>query len=471
MEIVKVLSVFENRKIISETDNFSNYECILEAQIDLGFQIFSKEEYDNFNDPLKELGYEWTLTIEDASYTLSQNKFKILELEDNIDDARIQISVFKKGTHVVIFNEEKFFYFLKSQSLQQILESLGQYKDGVVFINKATLYRGSTSLIGLNAELSSLNEVEIEISSLCNFGNLSQYKFYPSQFDFHADIKGDYLLEVIKRIHFIFNLIYLYDASEINENKITLKISGHKTFSYSVDFQKVTVESNEEYSKIFKWVYSETAKIEDKLGLARNILTVYLKEGNVDINDKVFFSILSANNTYIKENILRYLEIRNKVHSQVEQIAEKVSKSVETFLSNFQKSIFVFISFYLTIFVLKIYTKPDVSSILTRETTYMGLGLLGLSLIFLLFSNWLVYLDLRRIESKYSDIKERSLDLLISDDVDKILDNDREFKSEKRFLRRRMWTYNALWIITIIVFLIILSLTSDHLNFCVNTLR
>src|SRR5690606_5604705 len=274
--------------------------------------------------------------------------------EENLTGTQIQISIFKKGKRIVIFDEEVFSQFLKSQNLQQILDSFKNYEEGLIFISKTTLNKKATSFIAINEELLSSDESDTVISSLCNFSNFSQYKFSPNNFEFENAKNGDYLIEIIRRIHFVFNLIYLFDYSEINGDSITLKITGHKTFIYELDFQNIDVTSNDEYSKIFKWVYSEKTKVEDKLGLSRNVLTIYLRENTIGIDEKIFFSILSANNTYIKENISRYIDVRTKVHTQVEQITEKVSKSVENFVGNFQKSIFVFISFYLTIFVLKI---------------------------------------------------------------------------------------------------------------------
>lgn len=462
MEITKIIEIFDDREVIFRTDNFSNYECLLEVNIKEGFKKFTQIKYDSFNTFLKKYGYNWTLTIEEASYSISQDKFQVLEIDEDLEATQVHLSIFKKGKYVVIFDEEKFFEFLKSQTFQQLLASFSQYKDGIIFINTSTLNKGATSIFALNSELITDND-EIPISSICHFGNFSDYKFSPNQFELNISKDGDYLLEAIKKIHLIFNLIYLFDFSEINGNNLTLKITGHKSFKYILDIKKVEVNSITEYSKIFKWVYSEPNKIEDKLGLARNILTVYLKDDSISIEDNVFFSILSANNTYIKKNISRYIDVRTRVHSQVELVTEKVNKSVESFLSNFQKSIFVFISFYLTIFVLKIYTKPDVSGLLNKETTYMGIALLGLSFIFLLFSNWLVYLDFRRINSKYSDIKNRALDLLVQDDVKKILGDDVEYNSEKKFLWTRVFIYNLIWIITLVVFFIVLVYTSNQI--------
>ena len=239
MELTKILNRLENSTIISKTDNFSYYECSLKTDLEANFEIFSQEEYNRFNTYLN--GYDWTLIIEDASYSISQNKFELLELEENLTGTQIQISIFKKGKRIVIFDEEVFSQFLKSQNLQQILDSFKNYEEGLIFISKTTLNKKATSFIAINEELLSSDESDTVISSLCNFSNFSQYKFSPNNFEFENAKNGDYLIEIIRRIHFVFNLIYLFDYSEINGDSITLKITGHKTFIYELDFQNIDV--------------------------------------------------------------------------------------------------------------------------------------------------------------------------------------------------------------------------------------
>ncbi len=173
----------------------------------------------------------------------------------------------------------------------------------------------------------------------------------------------------------------------------------------------------------------------------------------------------TLNGIYIKGNISKYIETRNKLNEQIEQISTKVNSSLETFYNNFQKSIFVFISFYLTIFVLKVYSKADPTSVINKEATVMALGLLFLSFLFLIFSIWILSLERKRINEKYKSIKDRSLDLLVQDDIDKILRNDEEFNKELKFLNKRKNLYIGIWISTLIVFLTVLFTTSDYINF------
>ena len=65
----ELLNFFPCKNIISETDNFSNYEIKFIASFDYdAVKAFSKSIYDDFNSSLNALGYEWSFEIEENNY-------------------------------------------------------------------------------------------------------------------------------------------------------------------------------------------------------------------------------------------------------------------------------------------------------------------------------------------------------------------------------------------------------------------
>jgi hypothetical protein len=163
--------------------------------------------------------------------------------------------------------------------------------------------------------------------------------------------------------------------------------------------------------------------------------------------------------------LTKYLDSRTKIYEQVEQVTSKINTSLDVFLGNFQKSVFVFISFYLTVFVVKIFNKSDVSTAISKEATFFGIGLLCLSVIFMLFSLFILNSDIKRIKEKYRLVKSRFEDILNKEDVNKILNDDTEFNTDIVFFKKRRFRFLVLWGITIIVLLCLLFFTSDYINF------
>lgn len=465
----QLLDLFTVKNITNNVDNFSNYELKFVTSADIQkLKELNKDLYDNFNSEVSYFGYEWSLEIEECNYFISQAQFNEIETDNITDneDITVNLIIFKKGIEVVIFDEKSFLENATNMDLESILKKFNsKFKEGIIFKNDKSEFRYSSNYIGYNQELKTSLGASIKLSNQCNFNNFSEFKFTPDNFDIEVIDPNDKLVKLLNKIFQAFILIYIFDTSEITKNEIKLKISGFKTIEYNLDFKGFKINSLNTYIDLFQWIYSEKNKIEDKIGITRNILSIYLKDENILIDYNTFNSILSANKTYIKGNISKYIETRNKIHEQIEQVSTKVNTSLEAFYNNFQKSIFVFISFYLTIFVLKIYTKTDITTVINKEATLMAIGLLLLSLLFLFFSNWILNLEKKRISVKYENVKNRALDLLLMDDIVKILNDDAEYKSELEFLEKRRCLYNNLWVITLIVFFIILFITSDYINF------
>jgi len=456
---------FEVRNNIRLIDNFISFEKEFLSEINLGSnKNFGLSHYERFNSKMIGYGYDWTFEIDELDYSINQESFAEIDFSDfeDGDEITVALKIFKKGNKVVVFDEDEFFKYLDSENLGSILEYFKNKIDGVIFCNLNSSIQKSNGFLGFNKEIRENKRTYFEISPQCNFNNYSDFKFVPEDFYLAENPANDNLLLLLEKLHFVFLIVYIFDNTEIKGNMFKTKLSGYKTYKNELNFESLDISSFSVYHKIYDWIYSEANKVEDKLGIARNILSMYLEQGNLNVDIDVFSSILSANNTYIKGNISKYLEIRNKVHSQLEQLSDRVNKALDTFYSNFQKSIFVFISFYLSIFVIRTYARIDVADIFSKQLTYMAIALLGLSLVFMLFSNWILNLEKKRIESKYADVKERAKDVLVEQDIDKLLKGDKEFNSEKDFLNTRRWLYIILWVITVVIFFTVLAYTSDY---------
>lgn len=460
-----LIQLFETNQIISHIDNFKQYEYIAYVAIKDDTKLLNRSLYDGVNNYFKSLGYDWSLEIDDNSYSISQNSFTELEFDDFTDTSNIKLTIriFKLGSNLLIFNRNVFFETLNKMSLKSILSTFQETAKPILITNNFTNVSQKTNIIGYNSDVDISENKEISIQ--CLFYNYSEFKFTPENFLFNNFECQDDFCILIQKLHFVFLLIFLFDVSEIREDKIFLKLKGHKTYEYELEFSALKTDSINEYKKIYEWVYSDKGKIEDKLGIARNIIGFYLKKDDVNLDNRAFPSILSANQLYIKGNLTKYLDSRNKIYEQVEQVTNKISTSLDTFLGNFQKSVFIFVSFYLTAFIVRIFNKSDISTAIGKEATVFGLGLLILSVIFMVFSLVVLNSDLNRANDKYNLVKTRFEDILNKDDVDKILNNDSEFRKDIEFYKKRRCRFLILWATTIIVLLCILFSTSDYINF------
>ncbi|AZI53962.1 hypothetical protein EIB75_01235 [Epilithonimonas vandammei] len=460
-----LIHLFTENQILNHIDNFKQYEYIAYVTITDNTKLLNRPLYDNINNYFKSLGYDWSLEIDENSYSISQNTFNDLEFDDLTDTPtlKLTIKVFKLGNKIIIFNQNVFFETLNKMSLKSILSIFQEATKPILIENSFTSIFQKTNIIGYNSNIEVLENKEISIQ--CLFYNYSEFKFTPENFSLNNSDNLDDFGKIIQKLHLVYLLIFLFDVSEIKDNNIFLKLKGHKTYDYELDFSTFTTDSINEYRKIYEWIYADKEKIEDKLGIARNIIGFYLKKDDIKLDNRAFPSILSANQLYIKGNLTKYLDSRNKIYEQVEQVTNKINASLDTFLGNFQKSVFVFVSFYLTAFVVKIFSKSDVSTAIGKEATLFGIGILLLSVIFLLFSLVVLNSDLKRANEKYNLVKKRFEDILNKDDVEKILNSDSEFKKDIEFYEKRRCRFIILWLSTIIILVCILFSTSDYINF------
>lgn len=455
-EIVK--NIFGPLVDVNKKETFSLYKIeFLCNDIKTLSENLNKENHDLLNKTLKEYNYKWDLYIENYSYSLSQDSFSVLDFDTNDSECEVVFTIHKDGNKILVVDEHLFFDFIDKIDLETILQVFSKKQFPLSFIND-----DFDLTIGTEIE----QEKAFKLSKQCNFRNYSQYAFSPDFFYIkdRNDLNQSKLTDFIDSISLVYCIIYIFDATEITKNKIDLSISGYKTMKYSLDFKSIDKSVLIHYYTIYNWIYSESNNTEDKIGISRNILTSYLKEDSIKIDDSVFNSILSSNQIYVKGNISKYFEVKNKIIQQIEKTVNDVNKSLDSFLTNFQKSTFVFISYFLTIFIFKVIKKSDLSKIFTKETTLIGIGFIIISFLYLIASLIIITLEKSRLKKRYKNVKIRYKDILFEKDIKKILNDDCEFKDEITHLNNRIKIYTIVWILSLVIFYLILQYTSDFLQ-------
>lgn len=308
----------------------------------------------------------------------------------------------------------------------------------------------------------------------CHFGNIEEFPFTPDFFYINnPQSSNNSVTEKLTILCSLFSIISLFDITSISENKLFYKLNGYKTFEGTIEINHSFLECSSTFYQLYDWVYSSDGNTADKIGLVRNILSIYLEDDITRLDKNILISIKSAYKTYLKENVGEYLEIRNKIFDELSWVSQKSSEIVEKYLSNYQKSIFTFLSFFISVFIIRVLQTSDFVNVFSKDATVLSFAFLIISAIFLGFSKWTLNKEKSRLRRKYSNIKNRYKDLLIEKDIDKILDNDKEFLYEISFINKRHKAYTRLWIITLVILLASILTISDYINWSViiNTIK
>ena len=129
--------IFINLSLVAVKESFSVFEVRYQCDDIKEFSSnLSRENYDSIKSSLTDFDYKWDLYIESFDYSISQDKFKEIDLSTNDDNSDIEVifKIHKSSEVIVIFDDEIFEKFLKSISLESLLSILNNKKLPISFL-------------------------------------------------------------------------------------------------------------------------------------------------------------------------------------------------------------------------------------------------------------------------------------------------------------------------------------------------
>lgn len=278
-----------------------------------------------------------------------------------------------------------------------------------------------------------------------NFSLLNTYQYIPE--DFHLmHSNNEKATTIFNKLCELFSIGFLFDITNIENDIIKYNINGYKSIFGEFEFKIHLPNDVEEYFKIYNWCFNE-GNFNDKIGLARNIISLHLAEkNNVILNGTPYQSLLSSYKIYEKQNIKQYIEIRNKISEQLLSFNERANKIVETFASGFQKSALALISFYISAIAIKLLGKGEFLNLFTLDATILAVSFITCSFIYFFFSSWEVKVQRNRFIDSYQNMKSRYLDLLDNNDINRILNNDKDYNADLKFINDKKRNYTIIWV-------------------------
>ena len=134
---------------------------------------------------------------------------------------------------------------------------------------------------------------------------------------------------------------------------------------------------------------------------------------------------------------------------------DRANKIIETFASGFQKSGLALISFYISAIILKVLGKPQMTNVFTLDASVLSSVFLFFGFVYFLVCRWDLATQRKRFTDNYHDLKRRYTDLLNVQDIQRILNQDREFSTDLQFMNDKMKVYSLMWVVFLSVLFII----------------
>lgn len=281
------------------------------------------------------------------------------------------------------------------------------------------------------------------------FYNFDVCEVIPDDFKIEINFEGNPLTEIFNRLEALLSIVFIGNSSSIQQKNLNGVISGQRSVEYNYELDNTI--KNENLYKIYNWIYTDGCTV-DKAIIARNVVSLHCKQTPViELDESIFASIQSNYNLYLKDNVIQYLELKNKV---AEFICEEVSKTGEyatKLLDKFKTNLFAIFGFLFTTVLANIVSDQPLDNIFTKDITMLfELVLLG-SFIYLYICYKQSKYEIERVEESYVQLKESYKNILTELDLNEVFNNDIVFNNAKEHIKNSRKQFIFLWVIALVL--------------------
>jgi len=392
----------------------------------------------------------------------------LLSSHEEGEKINVKINIYKTSTdnQFHFYSKDCFFSYIKSfDSL-----SLANFFSSSVFNHTTKIYILINDFVGtLNssrffiaaqyqADEEDYDYREKRISNIISNNHSSFFgklKVLPEDFIFEGNGEMDLsTLTLFQRLGKILLISSIFDITDLTTENFYYKLNGYKSISESIEANNINTENLDDFYNIYLWIYN-SGNILDKIGLARNLISLHLKKGfSLELEGDVFESLKSSYKIYEKQNVKQYIEVRNKMSDQILDYGKRMASFTDNFANGFQKSALSLVTFFSSLIVTRILATPKNNSDFIMYSTLITLVFIGITLVYMVISRFELTEQEVRFKKSYEDFKIRYTDLLTEEDIARILNNDEEHKADLTYIKNKKKWYTTLWIIVLILILI-----------------
>lgn len=339
-----------------------------------------------------------------------------------------------------------------------------------IYINTKSIYFISdiSSLeFETNINIEAINESRYEYIksriTICNFKKESEFALIPEDFNLVRTCTNQNLNLIFNKIKIMLSIISICDISDISKdkNKVEVILNGYKRIESQIDFDEISDEKLLQYYDISKWIYLD-GSIDDKVGIARNVVSISINnEELIEIENSLYTSILSAYSIYLKENVERYLEVKEKINDVLFDLSIKVTESANDIGKDLRTNIIGMITFFITIVLTNSMSNGNLKKIFTDDVTKLSALFVIGSVLYMIFSIVDSLIHKGRIKDQLNRIKLSYSDVLETKDIDNIF-KKYNFKKDSKYMNKKIIFYIITWVIFILLMLTGIKILSGY---------
>ena len=112
------------------------------------------------------------------------------------------------------------------------------------------------------------------------------------------------------------------------------------------------------------------------------------------------------------------------------------------------------ITFFFSAIAIKVLGSGNFVNVFTLDTTVLAIVFLLGSYLYYFVAKWEVQQQRIRFVDSYTNLKERYTDILEKEDIQRILNDDKEFNADLNFIDGKLKNYSNLWKWFLIILLV-----------------
>lgn len=305
-------------------------------------------------------------------------------------------------------------------------------------------------------------ELRIRRNELCH-SEFAAISFTPEDFYLVTRSSDSELNALLDGLCAATSLLFIADISEAapKQNQIAFRLNGYKVITGKLNLEPVDPETAQAWYQIYQWAYSGGG-VSDKLGLARNIMSLHWKGNASDlVEPSVLTSIRSGYEIYLKQNVKQYIEVKGKLNDYLTDYTAKATKLSEGLAEKFEKNVTAFVSFFITSILAKVLTDKSFSGVFNRPVAIIGVLIVVGSVLHLCLSVYVFNKDRDRLEGDWDILRRRYSDLLDEADLQRIFDKSNGFNQAQEHVARKKTLFVGVWVTLLVIALGLILALAD----------
>jgi hypothetical protein len=381
-----------------------------------------------------------------------------IEVNKNIVDCKLSVYSYYEFSKDFLSNDYQHLISIFNSLLENLDFLIFDVLDADIFWCTKTMAFIHNENILFSPKVNRKERLNISKSTFYNYSSPC-IELIPDDFFILTDYNGNIFTDIFNRLTTILSLSYISSISSINDNKIKCQINGQRNlyFHYECDL----IKANMELYLIYDWIYTDGNPI-DKSIIAHNIISLHCKFTEIIyIDEKTLSSIISNYQLYLKDNVNKYLDAKNKVSEYICNIVAKVGNDSTELLSDFKKNLVAIFGFMITVVLANIVSDRPLNNIFTKDVTLViELTLLG-SLFYFLICLYEAIYKFNKNKIAYKTLKKNYSDVFSAEEIDQIFDKDGLYNKSKKSVKIGICIYSILWVVFVTIAVIIVDKISD----------